>query len=106
MKTPAEIYKSSSRKYKGLPDLHYPLHDEDRVISKNGTLILPGKYRVFISSVLAGQPVGLTELEDEIWKITFMDYDLGYFDYESCQFIPLKLPPEKDKFFQAKQKEV
>ena len=24
---------------------------------------------------LANQPVGLTELNDEVWKVTFMDYD-------------------------------
>ena len=106
MKTPSEVYRASERKYKGLPDLHYPLHDDERVISKNGTLILPGKNRVFVSAVLSGQPVGLTELEDDIWKITFMDYDLGYFDYESCQFIPLNLPPEKNKLFPTKKEKV
>ena len=97
MKIPSEIYKVSNRKYTGLPDLHYPLYDEERVISSKGVLVLPKKHRVFISGVLAGQPVGLTQLDDGVWKITFMDYDLGYFDYESCHFTPLEKKKQLNK---------
>ena len=103
MKTPGNIYKPSGRKYKGLPDLHYPLHDKEKVITSRGSLILPGKNNVFVSAVLASQPVGLTELDDEVWKITFMDYDLGYFDCESYQFTPLEYPPRKRDRFQPKE---
>ena len=28
----------------------------------------------------AGQEVGIKEVEDGIWVVTFLDYDLGYFD--------------------------
>ncbi len=104
MKTPNEVYKPSIRKYKGLPDLHYPLHDDERVVNKRGYLILSGKQKIFISAILASQPVGLTELDDEVWKVTFMDYDLGYFDYESYQFTPLEYPPKKRDCFQTKEK--
>ncbi len=45
--------------------------------------------------VLVGQPVGLTEVDDGIWKVTFMDYDIGCFDEESCKFAPLDNPLEK-----------
>ena len=30
-----------------------------------------------LSSVLAGQKVGVMQVEDQIWKVSFMDYDLG-----------------------------
>ena len=50
---------------------------------------------MFISIVLADQPVGLTEVDDGIWKVTFMDYDIGFFDEESCKFTPLDNPLEK-----------
>ena len=73
------------------------------LLTKRGYLILSGKNRVFVSAVLAGQPVGLTEVDDGIWKITFMDYELGYFDYESCQFTPLEYPPKQKKCFQNKK---
>jgi hypothetical protein len=33
MKCPAEIYSASSRPYSGLPDLTYPLHDRDALVT-------------------------------------------------------------------------
>ena len=35
-----------------------------------------------ISTVLAGQRVGIKEVDDGIWLVTFMHYDLGYIDLE------------------------
>jgi hypothetical protein len=32
--------------------------------------------------VLAGQRLGIREVDDGIWPIGFMHYDLGYFDLE------------------------
>ena len=32
------------------------------------------------SSTFAGQAVGIKEVNDDIWLVSFMDYDLGYFD--------------------------
>ena len=34
------------------------------------------------SSVLAGQRLGIKEVDEGIWLVTFMHYDLGYFDLE------------------------
>jgi hypothetical protein len=31
---------------------------------------------------LPGQYVGVTEIADDIWLVSFMDYDLGFFDNE------------------------
>ena len=39
--------------------------------------------------------MGLTEVDDGIWKVTFMDYDIGCFDEDSCKFTPLDNPLEK-----------
>jgi len=33
-----------------------------------------------------------TELDDRIWLVTFIDYDLGYFDDETCRLEPLANP--------------
>jgi hypothetical protein len=38
--------------------------------------------RINISSVLAGQKLGIKEVDDGIWLASFMRYDLGYFDLE------------------------
>ena len=78
MKTSAEVYKTSSREYKGLPDVEYPFHEQEKRIIVRGDIVFSKNKRVFISIVLAHQPVGLTEVDDGIWKVTFMDYDIGF----------------------------
>ena len=52
-------------------------------------------YREFLSasSVLASLvPPGLREVHDDIWLVSFMDYDLGYFDLETRVLEPLENP--------------
>jgi hypothetical protein len=34
------------------------------------------------ATVFAGQAVGIKEVEEGIWLVSFMDYDLGYIDLE------------------------
>ena len=82
MKTPAEVYAPSPRPDTGLPELEYPLHDQDIVVSSSGVIGLCGR-PVFISSVLAGQRLGLREVEPDVWLVSFMHYDLGYVDLEA-----------------------
>ena len=38
--------------------------------------------RVNISTVLAGQRVDIKEVDEGIWIVSFMQYDLGYIDLE------------------------
>ena len=33
-----------------------------------------------LSRAFAGQEVGVKEIEDNIWVVSFLDYDLGFFD--------------------------
>src|SRR5947207_10497091 len=40
MKCPAEIYSASSRPYSGLPDLTYPLHDRDALVTACGRICI------------------------------------------------------------------
>jgi len=42
--------------------------------------------------VFAGQTVGIKQTEDRIWLVSFMYYDLGYFDEETCRLEPLANP--------------
>ena len=96
MKTPAEVYTPSPRPYAGLPELDYPLHDRDIVVTASGVICLCGR-PVFISSVFAGQRLGLREVEPDVWLVSFMHYDLGYIDLEArgLQTIdnPFAVPP-------------
>ena len=38
--------------------------------------------KINVSHVLAGQKLGLKEVDDGIWLVSFMRYDLGYIDLE------------------------
>ncbi len=42
--------------------------------------------------VFAGQKVGVEQVSDRIWLVSFMDYDLGYFDDETCWLEPIANP--------------
>jgi hypothetical protein len=42
--------------------------------------------------VFAGQAVGINEVQDDIWLVSFMDYDLGYFDLETRVLEALENP--------------
>jgi putative transposase len=36
--------------------------------------------------------VGIKEVHDDIWLVSFMDYDLGYFDLDTRVLEPLENP--------------
>ena len=48
--------------------------------------------KIDLSRSLAGQAVGVKEVEDGIWLVSFMDYDLGYIDLEEKTLQPLPNP--------------
>jgi transposase InsO family protein len=81
MKMPAELYIPSSRAYDGLPDLNYPFHDRDILVTSCGRICMHRK-KINVSTVMAGQRLGITEVDDGIWLVSFMHYDLGYIDLE------------------------
>jgi hypothetical protein len=81
MRCPAELYAASARRYDGLPELTYPFHDRDILVTACGRICLHRK-KINISTVLAGQRLGIKEVDDGIWLVSFSHYDLGYFDLE------------------------
>jgi len=91
MQCPAERYQPSSRPYRGLPDLHYPLHDKAATVTTCGRICFNNQ-KINLSQVFAGQTVGIKQTDDRIWLVSFMDYDLGYFDDETCRLEPLANP--------------
>jgi putative transposase len=91
MKYPAEIYRPSLRPYHGLGDLDYPFHDRTVTVTHCGRICL-GKRKINLSQVFAGQNVGIKEVSDRIWLVTFMHYDLGFFDHEACRLEPVDNP--------------
>jgi len=69
MKCPAEVYAPSLRAYCGLPNLRYPFHDREIVVTACGRLCLHRK-KINISSVLAGQTLGIKEVDVCILSMT------------------------------------
>ena len=42
--------------------------------------------------MFAGQTVGVKHVTEYIWLVSFMHYDLGYFDHETCRLEPIENP--------------
>jgi putative transposase len=82
MHTPAELYQRSPRPYAGVGTLAYPFHDRTLTVTNCGRICF-GKRKIHLSHVFAGQPVGVREVTEKIWLVTFMHYDLGFFDHET-----------------------
>jgi transposase InsO family protein len=91
MKRPADVYRASARPYRGLPELHYPLHEREVLVTACGRICMHRK-RINVSTVLAGQKLGVREVDDGIWIVSFMHYDLGYVDLEQKTLQPLDNP--------------
>lgn len=91
MKCPSEVYKPSPRPYQGLQEVRYPFHDRTVTVTLCGRISIRDK-KINLSCALAGQDVGVKEAEDRVWLLSFMDYDLGYFDEETKKLEPLEYP--------------
>ena len=81
MKCPKELYQPSMRPYNGLPEVAYPFHDKDVLVTACGRICMHRK-KINISTVMAGQRLGIKEVDDGIWLVSFMHHDLGYIDLE------------------------
>ena len=91
MRVPADDYVRSPRPYRGLGELEYPFHDWTAIVTTCGRICYE-KRKVNLSTVFAGQKVGVAQVSEHIWLVSFMDYDLGYFDDETCRLEPIENP--------------
>ena len=85
---PAELYTPSPREYRPpeLPD--YPFHDRAIKVTQCGRICV-GRRKINLSIVFSGQLVGIREVADEVWLVSFMDYDLGFFDQTEDKVAPV-----------------
>jgi putative transposase len=91
MKYPAELYVTSSRPYRGLSDLEYPFHDHTITVTNCARICL-GTRKINLSTVFAGQNVGVKQIEPKVWLVSFMQYDLGFFDSETVRVTSAENP--------------
>ena len=91
MKVPAELYTRSARVYRGLEEVTYRFHDQ--TIPRD--LLRPHllqRAEGESGSRVCRTNVGVTQVGERIWLVTFMHYDLGYFDAETCRLEPIENP--------------
>ena len=96
MKTPAEIYRPSEKKWQGdIDQLSYP-EMATRRVGHRGTVRMEGR-RVFLTTALAGWNVGLKPAKDGLWEVYFAKLLIGHIEPKSEVFIrnqttPIDLP--------------
>lgn len=87
---PATAYKPSPRALGAGRLMDYPLHDEIRRVTPSGHIrLLRGRNRAtYLSPAIGGERVGIRELEDGTWLVTFASLDLGRIDAQTMVLIP------------------
>lgn len=91
MKYPGELYTPSARIYEGITEPEYPFHDKSIRVTGCGRICIKSR-KISLSSVFAGQTVGIREVSDKIWLVSFMQFDLGFFDDDENRVEPLDNP--------------
>jgi transposase InsO family protein len=91
MKTPQSVYRPSKRSLpEQLPVPEYEDHDFVRIVYPAGGVRFGSRSGFFLSAALSGQPIGLSQAEEKLWRVTFMDLDLGYYDEETNRFTEME----------------
>ena len=93
---PGDLYTPSVRVYEPPPEPDYPFHDRTVRVTRYGRICI-GKRKINLSKVFAGQILGITEVDDQIWLVSFLNDDLGFFDAKEGRVEPATNPfaPEK-----------
>jgi len=90
MKTPASAWHRSHREMPStLPTPDYKMKDLVRNVYEGGGVLLKNRKKFALGAAFTGQPIALTEEDDGIWKVSFMQYDLGYVDEKTYKFEPM-----------------
>lgn len=78
--TPASVYQASPRRLPArIPPIEYPAHFEVRLVSDNSG-IRWNRAWVGVTQTLAGEYVGLEEIDDGLWDVYFGPVSLGRLD--------------------------
>ncbi len=91
MKYPGEVYTPSAKVYRPPDTPEYPFHDLTIQVTQCGRICIR-KRKINLSAVFGGQLVGIREVEDKIWQVSFMEYDLGFFDQDENRVEPASNP--------------
>lgn len=90
MQTPGACYQPSFRAYSSkLAKITYRGKCQIRQVRSNGEIKWQGE-KVYVSKVLAGEPVALKEKGDQEWEIHYSWYPLGILDARTMTIKPVK----------------
>lgn len=88
-KTPGSIYLKSLRPYPEIiPEVEYGQAFTVRRVKHNGDIKWKGKER-YVSGSLAGESVGLKQIDNEVWQIYFSFHPLGILNERREKIIPM-----------------
>ena len=85
---PGELYTPSARQFQQPEPPDYPYHDRVIRVTRCGRICLGGR-KINLSVVFGDQYVGIREVADHIWLVSFMEYDIGFFDEEQNRVEPM-----------------
>ncbi|EAQ98555.2 IS481 family transposase [Congregibacter litoralis] len=88
---PGDLFTPSTRAYRSPEPPDYPYHDRTIKVTQCGRICI-GRRKINLSTVFAGQSVGIREIADNIWLVSFLHYDLGFFDEEVGRVEPAPNP--------------
>lgn len=93
LRPPSSIYTPSLRRFtEDPPDPKYDLHDLTTRVTAAGHIRVPGSPRswppLYLSAALAGHRIGLREVDDDVFLISFLSADLGLWNVKTKTFSP------------------
>lgn len=85
---PAEHYRPSTRSYPSrAPKVHYPQDFAVRRVCHSGEIKWQGRF-VYVSQVLAGEPIGLYQTDEDAWRVYYGALELGRLDTRQARIEP------------------
>lgn len=86
---PSAVFGASRRPLpERLPEVVYPKGFVVRQVRQNGSI----KWRsrlIFVCTSLVGDPVGLTQIDDQRWRVYFLQEPIGIFDEHLNKVLPM-----------------
>ena len=87
---PAEVFVPARRHYPLVePEVNYAHGVTIRRVRHNGEIKWKGR-KLYLSEVLAGEPVGLEQIDDRYWSVSFGPQQLLWLDDHTCKLIEPK----------------
>jgi transposase InsO family protein len=86
-KTPSSVYRASPRRFAAkLPAIEYPSGTIVRQVRHNGEIKWHGNL-IYLSQLLAQQPVGLKQIGPEQWEVRYSFHRLGVLDQRAHKIV-------------------